>query len=239
VVSNTGRTWRRTLQDLSGRLKRGAYRGGRSRFVRRTSRKRTGGRAARRSHAGRTRSSSAPSSRCSTPSTKRTSSGFSYGFRPGRSPHQALDALAVGIEARRVNWVLDADIRSFFDPLDHDGCEVRQSTAWRTGAFVRLHPELVERRRAGGREADAVEVGTVQGGVSVRCWEHLSPLLCSTSGPPVEEKAGTGNVVVPCALPTTSWWDRASVRRRASCLAEALAEAEGVSVWNASRQDPA
>jgi retron-type reverse transcriptase len=37
--------------------------------------------------------------------------GFSYGFRPGRSPHQALDALAVGIGTRKVNWVLDADIR--------------------------------------------------------------------------------------------------------------------------------
>ena len=45
--------------------------------------------------------------------------GFSYGFRPGRSPHRALDALAVGIERRRVNWVLDADIRDFFGSLDH------------------------------------------------------------------------------------------------------------------------
>jgi len=39
--------------------------------------------------------------------------GFSYGFRPGRSPHQALDALTVGIQRKRVNWVLDADIRGF------------------------------------------------------------------------------------------------------------------------------
>jgi group II intron reverse transcriptase/maturase len=44
--------------------------------------------------------------------------GFSYGFRPGRSPHDALDALAVGIERKRVNWVLDADIRDFFGQLD-------------------------------------------------------------------------------------------------------------------------
>jgi RNA-directed DNA polymerase len=36
--------------------------------------------------------------------------GFSYGFRPSRSPHQALDALHVGIHRKRVNWVLDADI---------------------------------------------------------------------------------------------------------------------------------
>jgi len=45
--------------------------------------------------------------------------GFSYGFRPGRGPHDALDALAVGIEQKRVNWVLDADIRDFFGQLDH------------------------------------------------------------------------------------------------------------------------
>jgi RNA-directed DNA polymerase len=44
--------------------------------------------------------------------------GFSYGFRPGRGPHDALDALAVGIERKRVNWVLDADIRDFFGQLD-------------------------------------------------------------------------------------------------------------------------
>lgn len=46
--------------------------------------------------------------------------GFSYGFRPGRSQHQALDAVWVGITRRRVNWVLDADIRGFFDALDHE-----------------------------------------------------------------------------------------------------------------------
>jgi group II intron reverse transcriptase/maturase len=46
--------------------------------------------------------------------------GFSYGFRPGRSPHDALDALTVGIERRRVNWVLDADVKDFFTSLDHD-----------------------------------------------------------------------------------------------------------------------
>jgi RNA-directed DNA polymerase len=45
--------------------------------------------------------------------------GFSYGFRPGRSQHHALDALAVGIERRKVRWVLDADIRDYFSSLDH------------------------------------------------------------------------------------------------------------------------
>lgn len=45
---------------------------------------------------------------------------FSYGFRPGRRQHDALDAVAVGIEKRKINWILDADIQGFFDGLDHD-----------------------------------------------------------------------------------------------------------------------
>ena len=45
--------------------------------------------------------------------------GFSYGFRPGRSQHDALDALTVGIKRRKVNWVLDADVADFFTKLDH------------------------------------------------------------------------------------------------------------------------
>ena len=46
--------------------------------------------------------------------------GFSYGFRKGRGQHDALDALAVSIDRRKVNWILDADIRSFFDEIDHE-----------------------------------------------------------------------------------------------------------------------
>jgi group II intron reverse transcriptase/maturase len=45
--------------------------------------------------------------------------GSSYGFRPGRGPHDALDALWVGLMGKKVNWVLDADIRGFFDAIDH------------------------------------------------------------------------------------------------------------------------
>jgi RNA-directed DNA polymerase len=53
--------------------------------------------------------------------------GFSYGFRPGRGQHNALDALTVGIKGRKVNWIVDADIRSFLDrvpycPLVHESC---------------------------------------------------------------------------------------------------------------------
>lgn len=46
--------------------------------------------------------------------------GFSYGSRPERSAHKALDAVSVGIERKKVNWVLDADISGFFDAIDHE-----------------------------------------------------------------------------------------------------------------------
>jgi group II intron reverse transcriptase/maturase len=46
--------------------------------------------------------------------------GFSYGFRPGRSPHHAVDALNAALIKRKINWVLDADVRRFFDSVDHE-----------------------------------------------------------------------------------------------------------------------
>jgi RNA-directed DNA polymerase len=45
--------------------------------------------------------------------------GFSYGFRPGRSQHDALDALYVGIKSKKIHWVLDLDIKKFFDTVEH------------------------------------------------------------------------------------------------------------------------
>ena len=46
--------------------------------------------------------------------------GFSYGFRPGRGAHDALDALAFGIERRKVSWIVDADLRTYFDTIPRD-----------------------------------------------------------------------------------------------------------------------
>jgi RNA-directed DNA polymerase len=46
--------------------------------------------------------------------------GFSYGFRPGRGQHDALDALHVGLMGKKINWVLDMDIRKFFDTIEHE-----------------------------------------------------------------------------------------------------------------------
>src|SRR3954468_20854623 len=59
--------------------------------------------------------------------------GFSYGFRPERNPHQALDALYVGLLRKRVNWVLDADIRGFFD--HSSGCSFEKRNCWRMPHF--------------------------------------------------------------------------------------------------------
>jgi len=98
--------------------------------------------------------------------------GFSYGFRPKRSPHLALDALTVGIMTKKVNWVLDADIRSFFDTLEHewlvrfiehrvaDRRVVRLIQKWLNAGVLEEGTRIVS------------EVGTVQGG-------SISPLLAN------------------------------------------------------------
>jgi group II intron reverse transcriptase/maturase len=98
--------------------------------------------------------------------------GFSYGFRPQRRPHQALDALTVGIETRQVNWVLDADIRRFFDTLSHEWLVrfVEHRVADRR--VVRLIQKWLRAGVLEDGERMRSEVGTVQGGSS-------SPLLAN------------------------------------------------------------
>ena len=98
--------------------------------------------------------------------------GFSYGFRPGRKPHQALDALAAGIMTRRVNWVLDADIRDFFGQLDRDW--LRRFLEHRIADRRILR--LIERWLAAG----VVEDGTwTQGEVGSPQGASVSPLLAN------------------------------------------------------------
>lgn len=98
--------------------------------------------------------------------------GFSYGFRPGRSQHDALDALAVGIEQARVNWVLDADIAGFFDAVSHDW--LIRFVEHRIGD--RRAIRLIRKWLKAGVMEDGVEtpseVGTPQGAV-------ISPLLAN------------------------------------------------------------
>jgi group II intron reverse transcriptase/maturase len=117
-------TWRQygeeledNLQDLSGRLKRGAYR---AKPVRRVCISKADGRQ-------RPLGVTALEDKLVQRATAEVLNaiyetdflGFSYGFRPGRSQHDALDALYAGMLTKKVNWVLDADIRGFFDAIDH------------------------------------------------------------------------------------------------------------------------
>jgi group II intron reverse transcriptase/maturase len=98
--------------------------------------------------------------------------GFSYGFRPGRSPHDALDALCVGIERRRVNWVLDADIRGFFDAIDHERLVKFIEHRVADRRVVRLIWKWLNAGVLVDGERTRNERGTPQGGV-------ISPLLAN------------------------------------------------------------
>jgi group II intron reverse transcriptase/maturase len=120
-----GETWRHygerleeNLEDLSSRLKRGAYR---AKMVRRSYVPKEDG---RRRPLGVTaledKLAQAAFVKVLNAIYEEEFVGFSYGFRPKRSQHDALDALCVGIERRKVSWVLDADIRGFFDAIVPD-----------------------------------------------------------------------------------------------------------------------
>ena len=105
------------------------------------------------------------------PIYERTFLGFSYGFRPGRSPHDALNALAEAI-SRKVNWVLDADIRSFFDTIDHGWMQKFIEHRIADRRMVRLLMKLLHAGVMEDGELREVEEGTPQGG-------SASPLLAN------------------------------------------------------------
>lgn len=172
-----GETWRHygenlegNLQDLSARLKRGAYRAkpARRTFIPKAD--------------GRLRPIGVPALEDKIVQRAAVEvlnaiyevdfAQFSYGFRPGRNANQAVDALALGIETRKVNWILDADIRSFFDTLRHD-CLVK-FVEERVGD--RRLVRLIQKWLSAGVLEDGTrtvgEVGTVQGG-------SISPLLAN------------------------------------------------------------
>jgi group II intron reverse transcriptase/maturase len=97
--------------------------------------------------------------------------GFSYGFRPGRSQHRALDALAVAI-GRKVSWVLDADISSFFDKIDHGWMQRFLEHRIADRRLVRLMMKWLHAGVMEDAKVQEVETGTAQGAV-------ISPLMAN------------------------------------------------------------
>lgn len=172
-----GETWRsygeqleEHLSDLSARLKRGAYR---ARPVRRTYiPKASGGQRPLGVTALEDKLVQRAVVRVLNEIYERDFLGFSYGFRPKRNPHNALDALCVGIERRRVNWVLDADIRRYFDSIDHGWLRKFVEHRIADQRIVRL---IMKWLKAGVLEEGQwtrSDEGTPQGGV-------ISPLLAN------------------------------------------------------------
>jgi group II intron reverse transcriptase/maturase len=98
--------------------------------------------------------------------------GFSYGFRPGRSAHNALDAVAVGVSARRVNWILDADIAKFFDTIEHTWLIRFIEHRVADTRVIRLIKKWLYAGVLEDGQITRSELGTVQGG-------SISPLLAN------------------------------------------------------------
>ena len=98
--------------------------------------------------------------------------GFSYGFRPERSQHNALDALYVAITRRKVNWVLDADIRGFFDTIDHTWLMKFVEHRVADPRILRLIRKFLRAGVSEDGQWSKTEVGTPQGAV-------ISPFLAN------------------------------------------------------------
>ena len=98
--------------------------------------------------------------------------GFSYGYRPGRKQHDALDALAVGLKRKRVNWVLEFDVRGFFDNVSHEWMIRFVEHRIANQRIIRLIQKWLKAGTLEGGEWIEPEAGTPQGAVA-------SPLLAN------------------------------------------------------------
>jgi len=98
--------------------------------------------------------------------------GFSYGFRPGRSQHNALDALYVGLKRKKVNWVLDLDVRGFFDNVSHEWLVKFVEHRVADRRMLRLIQKWLKAGVSEEGEWTETKVGTPQGAV-------VSPLLAN------------------------------------------------------------
>src|ERR1700723_121423 len=172
-----GETWRHygeqlegNLQDLSERLKRGAYR---AKPVRRVFIPKADG---RQRPLGVTALEDKIVQRAAVEVLNAIYEtdflGFSYGFRPGRSQHQALDALYTGLLTRKVNWVLYVDIRGFFDAISHEWLVKFIEHRIADQRVVRLIQKWLKAGVLGEGKRKRTEEGTPQGG-------SASPLLAN------------------------------------------------------------
>ena len=98
--------------------------------------------------------------------------GFSYGFRPGRSQHKALDALSVALQSKKVNWVLDADVEGFFDTIDHQWLIKFLEHRIGDKRILRLIRKWLRAGVSEEGEWSKTDIGTPQGAV-------VSPLLAN------------------------------------------------------------
>ncbi len=98
--------------------------------------------------------------------------GFSYGFRPGRSQHNALDALAVGLRRKKVNWIVDLDVRGFFDNVSHEWLVKFVEHRIADRRMIRLIQKWLKAGVSEEGEWRETKVGTPQGAVA-------SPLLAN------------------------------------------------------------
>ena len=123
--------------------------------------------------------------------------GFSYGFRPGRSPHDALDALTVGIERKKVNWVLDADVKDFFTSLDHDWLATVRRAPHCGQEGPAADPEMGQGRSDRGRKVVSERGRGTPGclGVTV-ARQHLPPLRPRPMGRQWRRRHAHGDMII-------------------------------------------
>ena len=163
--------------------------------------------------------------------------GFNYGFRPGRSAHNALDALAYAVERRKVSWVVEVDIRQYFDSIERE--QLMQFLEMRIGdrrvlRLIRkwLNAGVIE----AGLEVDVVR-GTPQGAV-------ISPLLANVylhhvlDGWFARDSGGRGRPgarSTSCATPMTSCWGLSTAAMR-SGSGRQCGSGSRVSGWTCTRR---
>jgi hypothetical protein len=201
-----GKTWKPSL-DLHGRVHRGAYRAlpSRRKFVQKgvsSFRKRMGEKGCLGLLRWKTKSSNVPWVGVLNAIYEQDFLGFSDGFRPGRGQHDALDALAVGITHTKVSWIVDADVRSFFDSMSHEW--LIRFVEHRIGdpRMIRLIRKWLKAGVMDGAEWTSSDIGSPQGQ-----WCHRRSLT-STCITPSSCGLISGDATTPaemscsCATPT-------------------------------------